>query len=143
MLRSIHRQTLIYQSMLIVLLFIVNKPMLWINCLWFRGMLCNAPFLSLNFWDYSNDKVNPVNRKCNINCWTALEELYNGPLTGIYFNRYWYISAKLIVILNLCTLIEILLKVFIGYIRLEIGKVYFESMKNNYLLHKTRLVLLW
>lgn len=94
-------------------------------------MLCNVPFLSLNFRDYSNDKVNPINRRCNINCWTALEELYN---RYIFQQVLTYISANLIVILNLCTLIEILLKVFIRYIRLEIGREYFELAKNNYLL---------
>lgn len=76
----------------------------------------------------------------NINCWTVLEELYN---RYIFQQVLTYISANLIVILNLCTLIEILLKVFIRYIRLEIGREYFELTKNNYLLHEPRLVLLW
>lgn len=50
----------------------------------------------------------------NINCWTVLEELYN---RYIFQQVLTYISANLIVILNLCTLIEILLKVFIRYIK--------------------------
>lgn len=74
----------------------------------------------------------------NINCWTVLEELYN---RYIFQQVLTYISANLIVILNLCTLIEILLKVFIRYIRLEIGREYFELTKNNYLLHEPRLVV--
>lgn len=128
--------------MLIVLLFIVNKSICYESIACGREE-CSAMFhffpetfetIVMIKWTQSTGNVH------NINCWTVLEELYN---RYIFQQVLTYISANLIVILNLCTLIEILLKVFIRYIRLEIGREYFELTKNNYLLHEPRLVLLW
>lgn len=49
--------------MFIVLLFIVNKFICYELIVCGREECCNVLFFFLNFRDYSNDKVNLVNRK--------------------------------------------------------------------------------